>query len=71
LHPLSIAQVEREPIRDQKVYLDRPYYRWRIRLNWPAGGEIAFGAFGFTQTLRAAPVVTDSQCLSPRERMPP
>ena len=71
LHPLSISEVEREPIRDQKVYLDRPYYRWRIRLNWPAGGEIAFGAFGFTQTLRAAPVVTDSQCLSPRERMSP
>lgn len=71
LHPLSIAHVEREPIQDQKVYLDRPYYRWKIRLNWPDGGEIAFGAVGFTQTLRAAPVVTDSQCLSPRDRSRP
>ena len=35
LHPASIGDVEREPLRNQKVYLDRPYYSWRIRLNWP------------------------------------
>jgi hypothetical protein len=68
LHPASIATIERELIRDQKVYLDRPYYRWRIRLNWPDSSEITFGAAGFTQTLRAEPILTERQCLSLEER---
>ncbi len=68
LHPASINHIEREVIRDQKVYLDRPYYSWRIRLNWPDSGEIAFGAVGFTQTLRAEPILTEKQCLSLKER---
>jgi hypothetical protein len=69
LHPVSIGNVERERIHNQKVYLDRPYYSWRIRLNWPDGGEIVFGAVGFTQTLRAEPVLTEKQCLSLSERI--
>jgi hypothetical protein len=69
LHPVSIGSVEREEIQNKKVYLDRPYYRWRIRLNWPNGGEIVFGAVGFTQTLRAEPVLTAKQCLSLSERV--
>jgi hypothetical protein len=68
LRPLSIASVARDPIRDQKVCLDRPYYRWRIGLNDPKGGEIAFGASGFTQTLRAEPKVSEEQRLSRHER---
>jgi hypothetical protein len=68
LHPASIANIERELIRDQKVYLDRPYYRWTIRLNWPDSSEIAFGAAGFIQTTRAKPILTDRQCLSLKER---
>ena len=68
LHPLSIASVERDQLHAQKVFLDRPYYCWKIRLNWPDGGEIAFGAVGFTQTLRAEPVLAESQHLSPSER---
>ena len=63
LHPLSIDGIERAPVRDQHVYLDRPYYRWTVRLNWPSGSTIDFGAVGFTQTLRADPVVTDQQAL--------
>jgi hypothetical protein len=55
-------------IREQKVYLDRPYYRWRIGMNWPDASEITFGAVGFTQTLRAEPVLTEKQCLSLKER---
>jgi hypothetical protein len=31
LHGISIDRIEREPVRDQKVFLDRPYYGWRIR----------------------------------------
>lgn len=68
VHPLSIGCIEREPIANQRVFLDRPYYEWKLRLNWPEGGEIVFGAVGFTQTLRAEPVLTDQPCLSPGTR---
>jgi hypothetical protein len=68
LHPGSIDRIEREPIQNQKVFLDRPYYRWRIALNWPAGGEIGLGAVGFTQTLLAEPTLTSRQHLTLSER---
>ena len=68
IHLISIDRIERERLQDQKVYLDRPYYRWRVVLNWPAGGEITFGAAGFTQTLLAEPVLCDRQHLPPRAR---
>jgi hypothetical protein len=68
LHPVSIAQIERRPIENQKVFLDRPYYSFRIVTNWPDGGEVAFGAVGFTQTLRADPVTIDDQRLTLRSR---
>lgn len=63
INELSIAAITREPL----VLKDRPgaplFYRWRIELNLPQGGEIAFGAGGFTQTLRADPVLLDQQRL--------
>lgn len=68
LHPVSIDRIERELVRDQKVYLDRPYYSWRILLNWPRDGVITFGAVGFTQTLRGEAILKDQQKLSRRER---
>ncbi len=68
LHTLAIDRISREPVADQKICLDRPYWRWRIAFNWPQGGEIAFGASGFTQTLRAVPVLLDEQKLSPADR---
>ena len=68
IHHVAIDRIEREPLADQKVYLDRPYYRWKIVLNWPAGGAIRFGAVGFTQTCVADPIVCAKQHLSPRER---
>jgi hypothetical protein len=68
LHALSIDRVTRERIPDQKICLDRPYWRWRIALNWPEGGAITFGASGFTQVLRAAPLVLDQQQLPPADR---
>jgi hypothetical protein len=64
LHAVSIDRIDREPVAEQKVHLDRPYYRWLVRLNWPQGGELAFGAWGFTQELDAEPIVTESQHLS-------
>lgn len=67
-HGVSIHRIERERVVAQKVYLDRPYYSWRIQLNWPETGEIAFGAVGFTQTLLSVPMLTDKQHLSCGER---
>jgi hypothetical protein len=71
LHALSIDAISRERIEDQKICLDRPYYRWRIALNWPRGGALTFGASGFTQVLRAAPVLLEQQQLSPADRKAP
>jgi hypothetical protein len=63
LHDVSIDGITREPVPDQEGYPAREHYRWRIALNWPQSGEIAFGARGFTQTLRAEPVLLDQQRL--------
>jgi hypothetical protein len=67
LHPLSINHIERERIRDQKIYLDRPYYKWGICLNWPDESRLTFGSAGFSQILRAEPVFTCEQYLPRRE----
>ncbi len=64
----SIDAITRQRIKDQKICLDRPYYRWRIAFNLPPGGEIGFGASGFSMELRADPVLTDEQRLSPADR---
>ena len=61
LSPLSIDRIERERVTDQRICLDRPYWRWAIRFNDPRGGMICFGASGFLQTLRAEPVLTQQQ----------
>jgi hypothetical protein len=68
LNGLSIDRIEREILQEAKIFLDRPYYRWRVRLNWPKHGEIAFGAAGFTQQLRSDAVTSGKQHLSLRER---
>ncbi len=68
IHRVSISEVRRELVKDQKVFLDRPYYQWRIKLNCPEGGEISFGAVGFSQTLLAEPILCESQYLTLNER---
>ncbi len=68
VHPISIGDITRQPIEGRQGQAGRPYYVWRIALNWPGDGEIAFGAEGFTQRLRAEAVVTSQQCLSLKER---
>jgi hypothetical protein len=68
LHDLSIGAITREPVPNQEGYPERLYFRWRIGLNWPKGAEIGFGASGFTQKLRAEPVLLDEQRLSAAER---
>jgi len=61
--PPPLRGIERERVSDQKVYLDRPYYAWRIPFNAPVGGEISFGAFDFTLTLRSEPLLLDVQAI--------
>ena len=63
VHPASMEVIERESIPGPGGS-----YAWTIRLNWPADGKISFGATGFTQTLRAEPVVCDEQRLSWKAR---
>ena len=70
LSPICIARIDRSPVAEQRVCLDRPYFRWWIDTNWPDGGSIAFGASGFTQVLRAPPIVQDEQSLPPASRPP-
>ncbi|MBZ5575144.1 MAG: hypothetical protein LAP40_01130 [Acidobacteriia bacterium] len=68
LHPVSIDALEREPVADQKVHLDRRYYSWKVRLNWPRAGVIGFGATGFTLAPSGDGIVTGRQRLSIAER---
>jgi hypothetical protein len=64
INEASIEGITRAQVPDQKICLDRPYYRWVIATNLPRGGKIVFGASGFTQSLRAEPVLQDEQKLS-------
>ncbi len=58
-----ISGIDRERVVDQKIFLDRAYYRWTIRLSGYPSGSLTFGAVGFTQTLREGPVETRQQKL--------
>jgi hypothetical protein len=64
----AIDRIEREVVTNQKVFLDRPYYAWRIRLNRPSDGEIRFGAVGFAQSTLGPALLTSRQHLTARER---
>ena len=68
LSALAVDRIEREPVQDQRVYLDRTYYAWQVVLNDPPGGVIRFGAAGFTMRLLREPLLLDRQHLTPAER---
>ena len=70
IHEVSISHITRSQIENQKICLDRPYYHWTLETNFPKEGTITFGASGFTQVLRAEPVLIDKQKLSPSQRPP-
>jgi hypothetical protein len=72
LHPMAIDALERTIVGDREPPGDQPYYSWCMRLSWPAAGMIRFGAAGFTLSLRAEPLLTDSQSLpaAVRHRFP-
>ena len=62
VQPLSIAEINRT------VTTSPSYHAWRIRMGWPRGGAIAFGAAGFTQVLLAEPIISASNFLSGAQR---
>lgn len=68
IHAFSVDRIEREPVHDQKVFLDRTYYRWTIFSNWPEVGALSFGAVGFTLKLACEPITKSADTLSLRER---
>jgi hypothetical protein len=59
----TIDHIERERIGEgeQRIFLDRPYYAWRVAFASPTGGSTSFGAVGFDLTLRREPTVEDEQ----------
>lgn len=64
LCPPSIGEIE----RSEYVYPNgHRSSEWTISINWPTG-SVRFKATGFTQALRAAPIVADRQVLTPTER---
>ena len=65
INELSIANIARAPVEDLQRFPEQDYFRWRIELNLPQGGEISFGARGFSQIMRADPVACDEQRLPP------
>jgi hypothetical protein len=63
MSPFSIAAIERR-LESRERYTATV---WTIPLNWP-NGEISFEATGFSQVLRASPIVKDQQSLTETER---
>jgi hypothetical protein len=68
LSPWAILRIERRPIESPEVYPGTQFYAWTLVLGTPTPGEIHFGASGFTQELRADPVLTEHQSLTIAER---
>jgi hypothetical protein len=64
LCPFSIAAIERR-LESRERYTATV---WKIPVNWPIG-EISFEATGFSQILRAPPMVKDQQSLTETERV--
>lgn len=70
INELSIAQIRRPPINASEEGVLGSYFEWSIELNLPQGGEISFGASGYTQKFRAEPALVHEQRLSADDRPP-
>lgn len=64
LGPFSIHSIERRS-EPRERYVAQI---WKISINWPTG-EITFEAKGYEQQATGVAVISDSQCLSPTERI--
>ncbi len=62
--PASISEIRRQTHTYPNGYES---FRWVIDVSWPAG-RIEFLAEGFSQKLRAEPIVSAQQCLTPEQR---
>jgi hypothetical protein len=62
IQPLSIAEITRAPTENPACHA------WRVRLEWPRGGEITFGAKGFDQVLLAEPIISETTILTAAQR---
>ena len=60
--PFTVDRIEREALSHPGLT-----FRWRLPINWPTG-VITFESPGFTQSLRAGPILVDRQSLHPLER---
>ncbi len=65
---LSIGTISKEPITLQSAVGPAEYYYWSFALNIPQGGEIVFGASGYTQSFRTEPLLVDEPRLPARVR---
>ena len=70
INELSIAHIQRMPTDAFAEGHPRPYFEWSIVLNLPQGGEITFGASGYSQILRAEPKLVSEQRLVADDRPP-
>jgi hypothetical protein len=62
--PFSLEGIERERVTYPTGHFS---FRWHLPVNWPAG-QIVFESPGFTQFLRAKPLLVNRQYLFPGER---
>lgn len=65
LTPMAIHEIQRQFVTHPTGY---SFFAWKIEINWPRNGFIAFRSSGYTQLLRAEPVIANTQYLSPSER---
>ena len=68
LQPMTIDDIRREVITYPNGYSS---FSWRIELNWPEGGFIAFHSPRMSQTLAGEAVRSRAQWLMPPQRREP
>ena len=68
INELSISEVERTETNPEGSSGEQVYYRWTIKLNLPADGEIAFGASGYSLALRDEAMLLDQGRIPPGQR---
>lgn len=67
LQPMTIHEIHREVITHPNGH---SALTWKVEINWPQNSFISFHSSGFTQVLRAEPIVSGAQYLSPSQRAP-
>lgn len=65
LQPMTIHEIHREVVTYPNGYSS---FAWKIEINWPRDSFISFHSPRFTQVLRAKPIVSGAQYLSPSQR---